>query len=267
MTNSDPNLKNQHPQQPSNPPQPPQSSWLRRLVMLFLLIFLIIGSITAYVVYRTITTTEASIVQPIGELIQSLVIPATPVILPNSSIIVNQIKDIARLETATVELEKVITAERNTDALWGALGETLLFVANGKVVAGIDFAEMQVEDIQVVDPTTVMVHLPDARLFDDLPVLDNEKSYVADRDTGIFTRADPELETEVRKVAEQTIREEAVATGVIERADENAQAFMRSFLQELGFETVIFTQDTPPVPPPYEQVVPKGQVVVTPTAP
>ncbi|MCA9921872.1 MAG: DUF4230 domain-containing protein [Anaerolineales bacterium] len=238
---------------------------LRKLFYLFLIIFLILGAFVTYSVIRTINATDDAIVQPIGDLVRQLVVPATPVILPDPTIIVNQINDMARLETATVDMEKVITAERNSEALWGLLGETLLFVANGKVVAGVDFAEMGPADLAVVNPTTVMVHLPDAKIFDDLPVLDNEKSYVADRDTGLLTRADPELETEVRQVAEQTIREEAIATGVIERADENARIFMEQFLNGLGFETVIFTEGPPPEPEPYVQEVPKGQVVATPT--
>lgn len=238
---------------------------LRKIFYGFLILFLILASVAAYFVIRAANTAENAIAQPIGDLVRQLVLPATPVILPNATLIVNQINDIARLETATVEMEKVITAERNSDVLWGVLGETMLFVANGKVVAGVDFAEMGPDDLKVVDPVTVMVHLPDAQIFADLPVLDNEKSYVADRDTGLLTRADPELETQVRQVAEQTIREEAVATGVIERADENAHLFMEKFLGSLGFENVIFTEDTPPDPPPFAQEVPKGQVLVTPT--
>ncbi len=240
-------------------------SFLRTLASLFIIFLFIIVAATAYFVIRAAKTTEAAIVQPIGDLFQQLVVPATPVILPNAGIIVNQINDLARLETATVDLEKIITAERNTDTFWGTLGETLIFVANGTAVAGIDFAEMEEGDIQVMDPTTVMVHLPEARLFDDLPILNNEDSYVADRDTGFLTRADPNLETEVRQVAEQTIREEALATGVVETANENAREFMRTFLEGLGFEYVIFTEDMPPVPPPYEQPIPKGQVLITPT--
>lgn len=239
---------------------------LRKLFYLFLIVFFVIGSIAAYTIMTTVNRAERGVMEPVGDLVRSLVIPATPVILPSSTVIVQQINDLARLETASVELEKVITAERNSDVLWGALGETMVFVANGKVVAGIDFAEMEVEDLQVVDPNTVWVHLPPARIFDDLPVIDNEKSRVVDRDTGLFTRADPQLESDVRRVAEQTIREEALNSGVVERANENAQAFMRNFLGELGFENVEFYEDTPPTPPPFEQEVPKGHVIATPTA-
>ena len=238
---------------------------LRKIVYLFLIIFFVMAAIVAYSVVSTVNRAQTGVMAPVGDLVRQLVIPATPVILPSSTTIVQQINDLARLETASVEMEKVITAERNSDVLWGALGETLIFVANGKMVAGIDFAEMEVEDLQVVDPDTVWVHLPPARVFDDLPVIDNERSYVADRDTGLLTRADPQLESEVRRVAEQTLREEALSSGVVERANDNAQAFMRNFLVELGFENVEFYEDTPPVPPPFEQEVPKGHTITTPT--
>lgn len=239
---------------------------LRKLVYLFLILFFLVAAVAAYTVVTTVNR-AGEVAAPVSDLVRQLVIPATPVVLPNPTTIVHEINDLSRLETASVEMEKVITAERNQEVLWGALGESLIFIAYGKVVAGVDFAEMTTEDVQVVDPDTVMVHLPEARIFDDLPVLDNERSYVADRDTGILTDADPELETEVRRAAERTIKEAAVDSGVLERADANAQQYMLNFLQGLGFEEVIFTDEPPPTPPPFEQEVPKGYEIITPTAP
>jgi hypothetical protein len=238
---------------------------LRKLAYLFLVVFFILGALAAYFVVVTVRKADSAIARPIGDLVQQLVIPATPVVLPSSTTIVHEIKELARLETASVEMEKIITAERNNDVLWGALGETMIFVANGKVVAGVDFAKMSEADLQVVDPVTVMVHLPEAELFDDLPALDNEKSYVADRDTGLLTRADPELETQVRRTAEDVLKEEALATGVVEEANFNAQQYMLNFLQSLGFENVIFTDDPPPTAEPFVQDIPKGYVLATPT--
>jgi hypothetical protein len=108
--------------------------------------------------------------------------------------------------------------------------------------------------------------MPAAKIFDDLPALDNQKSYVADRDTGLLAGADAQLETEVRQVAEARLREEAIATGLIETADFNARQYMLNFLQGVGFENVIFSEDVPPTPVPYVQEVPKGYMLVTPTA-
>jgi len=236
---------------------------IKKIFYVFLIIFLIIGSVAAYTFFTTVNRAETA-VQSVGDFVQQLVVPATPVILPDSTLIVNQINDLARLETASVDLEKVITAERGSDALFGTFSESMVFVANGTVVAGIDFQEMQDADLKVVDPETVWVHLPQAKIFADLPVLDNEESYVADRDTGLFVNADPELETEVRRVAESTIREEAVETGIVDVADGNAQAVMESFFVSLGFTNVVFYDDTPPDPPTFIQDVPKGQVLATP---
>lgn len=236
---------------------------LKKAFYVFLIIFLILGSVAAYSFYTSLDRAETA-VQSVGDFFQTLTVEATPVILPDAALIVNQINDLARLETASVDLEKVITAEQGSEALFGAFSESMIFVANGTIVAGIDFNEMEEADLRVVDPETIWVHLPDAKVFDDLPVLDNEDSYVADRDTGLFTSADPELETRVRRAAEQTIREEALQTGIVEVADENAQIFMESFLNSLGFTNVVFYEDTPPEPPPFVQEVPKGQVLSTP---
>lgn len=239
---------------------------LRKLMYLFFVVFFLMASLAAYMVIATMNKVDNAVTQPLENLVKQLIIPATPVILPSSTTIVHQINDLARLETASVELEKLITAERgNTNVLWGIMSESMIFVAHGKVVAGVDFAEMTPADVQVVDPDTVMVHLPPAKIFDDLPALDNEKSYVADRDTGLLAGADAQMETEVRRVAEQRLREEAIASGVIETANYNAQQYMINFLQGLGFETIEFTTDTPPTPMPYVQEIPKGYVLVTPT--
>jgi hypothetical protein len=177
-----------------------------------------------------------------------------------------QINDLTRLETASIELEKVVTAERNTDALWGVLGESLVFVAQGKVVAGVDFGEMTVEDIQVYGPDTVMIHLPAAKIFDDLPALDTERSYVANRNTGLLARPEKDLETEARRLAEAEIRAAAQESGVVELANANAQDYMRDFLMGLGFTNVTFTEEAPPPPEEeYVQDVPKGYMLVTAT--
>ena len=239
---------------------------LRKVMYVFLIIFFVMGSIVAYVVVRGINSVDEGVVAPVSDLVRQLVIPATAVVLPNPSTIVTQINDLARLETASYELEKIVTAESGQDILWGALGETLIFVAHGKVVAGIDFSNMSPDDLHVIDPDTVMVHLPEATIFTDLPILDNEKSYVADRDTGILTRADPELETQVRRVAEQEILAAARESDILSTANYNGQTFILNFLNGLGFENVIFSDGTMPTPPPFEQEVPKG-MVVTPAAP
>lgn len=236
---------------------------MRKVAYFFLILLLVLGVAATTLVLVTANTARQA-VTPIGDLVQRLTIPATPVVLPDPVIVVREVKDLARLETASMTMEKVIRAEREQDLLWGAFGETLIFVAHGEVIAGVDMAKMQENDVQVVDPVTVMVHLPEPEIF--TVDLDNEKSYVADRDTGLLTRADPELETLVRQRADQELELAAEESDILEKADENAETYMRGFLQQLGFENIIFTDTTPPEPPPFEQEIPKGYSL-TPAAP
>lgn len=241
-------------------------NWLRNLALLSVIAFFCIASLMVVSVGMGMNRAREAVVEPVGDLFRQLVLPVTPVILPNPTTIVREIKDLSRLETASIEFEKIITAETKQDLLWGLLGESLIFVANGKVFAGVDFAKMAESDLQVYDPVTVYVHLPEAEIFTDIPVLDNEKSYVADRDTGLFTRADPELETQVRQEAEKAIRQAAEESEILDRANNNAREYMIGFLSGLGFENIVFTDDPPAPAPPFVQEVPKG-FVVTPQAP
>ncbi len=246
--------------------QTKNSGCLRNLAYVSVIVFMGVLSFLAIIFVVGMNKTNDEIVEPVGDLVRRLTLPVTPVILPNPATIVREINDLARLETASFEFEKVIMAEVGQDVWWGALGETMVFVAHGKVFAGIDFSDMAVEDVQVYDPVTVYVHLPPVEIFEDIPVLDNEKSFVADRDTGILTRADPQLESQVRAAAEEAISEAAAESEILDRANANAQEFMTNFLNGLGFENIIFTDKTPKPAPPFEQEVPKG-FVVTPEAP
>jgi hypothetical protein len=199
----------------------PKTSPMRSLFYGILILFFIVLAYFVFTVGRLILNVNNTVSQasssldPIGELARQLFLPATPVILPNPASIVHQINDLARLETASYEIEKVVTAEDNPDQFFGLLGESIVFVAYGKIYAGVDLSQMSAADLVVVDPQTVVVHLPEAHVFEDIPVLDNERSYVADRDTGLLTRADPELETRVRQEAEIAIREVAAQSDIL----------------------------------------------------
>jgi hypothetical protein len=238
---------------------------LGRLVLFFLLLLLVIavvlGGLAVYGVLGAAKATQ-SMTEPVRALVQQLAAEATPVILPDPVTIVREVRQLSRLETASYSLQKIITAERNQEVLWGALGESLIFVAVGDVVAGVDLAQMGQADLQILAPDTVVVHLPEAEIFS--ASLDNDESYVADRDRGLLARMDPQLETEVRRAAEAAILEESLAAGILVEANDNAQESMRSFLGKLGFANVLFTAETPAPAPAYEQQLPKGTILTTP---
>jgi hypothetical protein len=205
-----------------------------------------------------------SVAEPVGEFVRNLVAEATPVIIPNPVVIVREIQSLARLETTSYAFQDIIQIERNQDLLWGVFGENLLFVANGDVIAGVDLAKLSPDDLQVTGLDSVVVHLAEAEIF--VTDLDNENSYVADRDIGLFTDANKELETTVRREAEARMIDAALSSGILEKAQEEAERFIGSFLDELGFTSVTFVQYTPPPVAPFEQKVPKG-FAVTPVPP
>lgn len=161
----------------------------------------------------------------------------TPTILPDPVTIINQIRPLARLETIQYSVEKIITAETGQEIFGALFGDRLLFVAHGVVIAGVDLSKLTAEDLRIQNGILEIV-LPEAEIF--VATLDNEKSYVFDRETGIFRRQDEELETLARQAAEKEIREAAVGDGILEQARINAEVFLERLLDDLGFEQVIF---------------------------
>jgi len=167
------------------------------------------------------------------------VLNPTPTILPDPVTIIHDIRSLARLETVQYSIEKVITAEVG-QGLFGVLfGDRLLFVAHGTVIAGVDLGKLTPEDLRV-ENNVLFVRLPPAEVF--IATIDNEKSYVYDRETGLFTKGNINLETEARQAAERAIAESALEDGILETAKTNAQAFLSLLLRDLGYPAVIFEE-------------------------
>ncbi|MHB8779432.1 MAG: DUF4230 domain-containing protein, partial [Anaerolineales bacterium] len=84
------------------------------------------------------------------------------------------------------------------------------------------------------------VHLPSVEIF--IATLDNEKSYVYDRETGLFTKANVDLETLARQTAEDEIHKAALEDGILVQAQRNAEAYLLKFFTALGYKIVLFEQ-------------------------
>ena len=161
----------------------------------------------------------------------------TPTILPDPVTIVHEVRSLARLETIKFSLEKIITAETRQGFFEWLVGDQLIFVAHGEVIAGIDLNKLDPEDLEVRGDV-LYVRLPEAEIF--VTALDNEQSYVFDRDTGIFTHGEVNLETEARRAAEREIEKSALEDGILEIADQNAKNFLERLFRDLGYPEVIF---------------------------
>src|SRR5271157_2242260 len=156
----------------------------------------------------------------------------TPTILPDPVTIVHEVRALARLETIQYTVEKVITAEEGQGQLSALFGDKLLFVAHGVVIAGVDLAKMNPQDIWI-DNQILYFRLPQPEIFSS--TLDNTKSYVYDRQTGILTKGDTNLETQARQSAENEITQAALDDGILNQAGINAQSYLTRLLTQLGY--------------------------------
>ena len=163
----------------------------------------------------------------------------TPTIIPDPVTIIQDVRALARLETIQYSVEKVITAEIGQGNFGFLFGDRLLFVAHGVVIAGIDMDKLQPGDMQMVNGV-LNVRLPPAEIF--IANLNNDKSYVYDRNTGLLTKGDQNLETTARQAAEDEIKKAAVEDGILNQAQINAESYLSKFFGALGFPNPVFVK-------------------------
>ncbi|MDX1378108.1 MAG: DUF4230 domain-containing protein [Anaerolineales bacterium] len=216
---------------------------------LFSLLILIVIGVAAYMIVQTVRDTSQTATAPFQALneqnqamqtqMASLLNP-TPTVIPDPVTYINEIRALARLETIQYSVEKVVTCQVNQGAFDFAFGDKVLFVGHGVVIAGIDMEKLRPEDMRFENGVLTVNFPPSENL---IFALDNQKSYVYDRQTGILVRPNAELETICRQSAEQEILNGALEDGILEQARTNAEAYLFKFFSALGFPNTIFVND------------------------
>ena len=212
---------------------------------------LIIGVVlvAAYFIVQTVRESAQAATAPFQQVNQanqalqtqvSNLLNPTPTIIPDPVTYINEVRALARLETIQYSIEKVITGETGGGTFQTLFGDKILFVGHGTVIAGIDMEKLQPEHMRF-ENGVLTVRLPPAEIF--IATLDNEKSYVYDRETGILAKPDVNLETLVRQRAEEEIRGAAIEDGILEQAQLNAEAYLFKFFAALGYPNTIFIDD------------------------
>ncbi len=153
-------------------------------------------------------------------------------------VVLMEMQKLARLETARSNGQAIVTGETSGVLPVFLAGDRLVLIAHGEVVAGLDLAQMKPGDVEV-SGDTARVHLPAAQVFH--VRLDTARSEVFERQTGIFSRPDRDLETRTRLEAEAKLREAALQKGLLETAQNNAQNTVRGQLKMLGIYDVTFS--------------------------
>jgi len=198
---------------------------------------------------QTVSQAADRAVQPVDDVAQmtgglatqiAQVLNPTPTILPDPVSVIEDVRTLARLETIQYSVEKVVRANSGQEELWVLFGDKLIFVAHGVVIAGVDLARLSADDLWL-EGGALYVRLPEPEIF--VATLDNEKSYVYDRETGLFTKGNIDLETLARQAAEEEIAKAALEDGILDLARANAEYFLLRLFQTLGYQQVIFVEE------------------------
>jgi hypothetical protein len=86
---------------------------------------------------------------------------------------------------------------------------------------------------------SIHVNLPPSEIF--VTTLDNAKTKVYARSTGLLVPADQNLESETRAKAQQQLQAAAMSDGILDVARKNARASIALLLTSLGFDHVEVT--------------------------
>lgn len=220
------------------------------LILIILVLFLFMGAALFYLMSNQVSQIEERTLGSLQQANQDIstrvarFLEPTPTIIPDPVSIIHEIRSLARLETIQYSVEKVITADSGREDLKALFGDKLLFVAHGDVTAGINLEMLGLNDVQL-QGKAVTIRLPEPEVL--VYRLDNQASYVYDRQTGLLVKQDTQLETLARQKAEEEIYNTAIEDGILNQARINAENYLDRLIRSLGYEDVVFLHENEPV--------------------
>lgn len=171
--------------------------------------------------------------------------------------VVTDLRALARLETASLHMEKVIEAKDHQRRLGGLVDadDTVLFVATGEVVLGVDLARLVDADARFDAATkTAYVTLPQPEILSSR--FDEAHSYVHSRSTDLLAKRNESLEGAARRDAIAAFEKAAREPENLARARAQAEKEIRALGAAWGARAVVVTWQEP-----------RGEVSVAPAAP
>jgi hypothetical protein len=152
-------------------------------------------------------------------------------------VIAQSLRELSAL--TTIEIIQYTTIEKGDDRGWlnWATGDQISMFVVASIGAGVDLEQVGDDDI-LADPETgeAIVRLPAAEITYIAP--DTEATHVYNRDTGVFTKGDPDLERSARLAAEEVLLTQALDAGLLERAEERAVSVIEGLIRSLGYTDV-----------------------------
>ena len=148
--------------------------------------------------------------------------------------VVARVQGLHQLVSVKYVVEKVVLVE---DAKW--YGESrLLMVAHGVAKAGVDLSRLDAKAVRA-DARRARVELPRPQLTD--VYLDERRTQVVERSTGLLRAFDKDLEQDARRQAIDQVRLAVREAGILRDAEERARLQVAALLRQSGFEEVEVT--------------------------
>lgn len=213
---------------------PPATDPARRTPVLPAVILSIVVGMLAGVAILTLFLHVATV--GVWNRVASLVSDRTTRIDTAQPTVVMQIRRLARLESVAFAMDKMVSGDREGRILPPVLtGDRILLEVHGEAIAGVDFNQLAPSGVQLSNHT-IRVHLPPPQIF--TVALDDSRTHVYERRTGLLVPVDPSLEGEVRAQAVENLHQSALAAGILNTAKQNACATVTKLLLGLGFSQV-----------------------------
>src|SRR6266542_3332208 len=185
-------------------PRPPSRvPWVIELAALLGLIG--IGTLAYVVIDHVRPAASRTVVRPTGTILMA-------------------VRDLARLETNELHMEKVIDLTDRQSRFFGLVptSDAILLVAAGDVTVGIDLTKLGEHDFEVDRATgAARLVLPALEVLS--VRLDEEHTYVYKRTTGLLADRNEQLESKARQEAVRAIGEAANEGEVMEKARKQAE--------------------------------------------
>ena len=101
-------------------------------------------------------------------------------------------------------------------------------------------AMKDVTSTNFADPSRGLTSIARIPAYPCLRRVDNAKTRVYSRDTGLFSSPEPNLESQVRGEAERQLQQAALRDGILKTAADNARSTISGMLNGSGFDEVDF---------------------------
>lgn len=155
-----------------------------------------------------------------------------------STVVLRQVQQASELVTVKYTLQQVVGV-REPRPLLGE--ESLLLVAQSRVLAGIDLSKVATDDIRLEPGNVVKLRLPPAQVFE--AFVDEKETRVWDRRMSWWTPWEPpsrDLEQRARQQALEQARQKAIDLGLLKDARLQAERVISGLLRAGGAQRVEF---------------------------